>query len=492
MTPSLDVFISYSHRDNSPDGVLDTYWVSDLHRALEERVSKLLGRDVVVWRDPRMKGNEPVGEALDRRLAETAALVCVVSPSYIASGWCRREIEWFVEACREQRLETVIGLTRFFKVLKTPVERELHPPPIADLVGYEFYSYDPETGYPEEFQKAFGKEVQVQYWQRLNRLAHEVAALLRAIAGAAAESARAGPVVFLAETSEELNDARETVHTDLLSKGCRVLPDRSLDLTDPALDETLDAWLSASDLSVHLVGARSGPSAGGSHRSLVQAQLDAAGRHRRLRRILWLLPAPTSAEPAGAEFVDRLRTGSDLGPGDDLVEGSLDKLRLAIDRTPLAGEKAAHRSRAVAPEEVRRRVYLICDVLDVEDVAPLSEALFSRGLEVITPAFEGDESEVRLDDQENLKTCDAVLLYWGAGSELWRRRRQRDVEKSWGYGRARPLIAVAVYLAAPDRPEKRSFRTHQALVISVLDGGGSDSLEPFFDEILKRPARQTQ
>jgi hypothetical protein len=490
MAPSLDIFISYSHRDNFPDGVLDTCWVSDLHRAVEERVSKLLGRDVVAWRDPRMKGNEPVGEAIDRRLAEAAALLCVISPSYVASDWCRREIESFVDACRKQRMETVNGLTRFFKVLKTPVERDLHPPAVADLVGYEFYSYDPETGYPEELQRAFGNEVQVQYWQRLNRLAHEITELLRAIAGAAAESAPGRPVVYLAETTDDLKVARETVHTDLLSKGCRVLPDRALNLMDAALGEALDAWLSASDLSVHLVGARSGGPAGDPSRSLVRAQLEAAGRHTDLRRILWLPSAPASNDPSRADFVGRLRTGSELGPGDDLVEGSLDKLRLAIDRTAVTGQKAARGPRAGG--EVRRRVYLICDTLDVEGLTPLSEALFARGLEVIIPAFEGDESEVRLDDQENLKTCDAVLLYWGAGSELWRRRRQRDLDKSWGFGRTKPLLAVAVYLASPDRPEKRSFRTHEALVISAFHGGGSDTLEPFFDQISKRPARQSQ
>lgn len=488
----MDVFISYSHRDDEPDPVLETRWVSDLHRALENRLGQILGRDVAVWRDPRMKGNEPLGEALDRRLAAATALVCVITPSFIASDWCRREVGSFGEACRDQGLEMVNGLSRVFKVLKTPVDLDKHPLSVQELVGYEFYTHDPETGYPQELQKAFGKEVQVQYWQRLNRLAYEISELLQVVEEAEVDSARIRPKIFLAETTRDLRDEREAVHTDLRRKGYRVLPERSLS-AGPDLDEILAAQLRACDLSVHLVGEQRGPLTGSSGLSLVEAQLEAASRHARRGRILWLPPGLSPADPGQAELVKRLREGSDLGPSDDLVAGSLDKLQLTIDRALKSAAGREYRPPSEPAEaEARSRVYLICDALDDEAVGPLSDALFSSGYEVITPAFEGDESEIRLDDQENLKSCDAVMLYWGAASELWRRRRQRDVQKSWGYGRTRPLLSTAVYVAPPDRPEKRRFRTHDALVITALESAGEDLLEPFFDQLQSQPGAQTQ
>ena len=484
----MDVFISYSHRDNEPDPVLETRWVSDLHRAIEHRLGQILGRDAVVWRDPRMKGNEPVGVALDRRLEKATALVCVITPSFIGSSWCRRELESFGEVCQRQEMESIEGRSRIFKVLKTPVDLEQHPPGVRELLGYEFYTQDPETGYPQELQKAFGKEVQVQYWQRLNRLAYEIAELLQTVEQT--EASRSRPTIFLAETGEDLRTERETVHTDLIRKGYRVLPERSLPASRADLDTALAAQLRASDLSVHLVGENRGRLTSAADLSLIEAQLRAASRHAESGRILWLPAGLSPADPEQAELVKRLREGSDLGPADDLVEGSLDKLQLTIDRATSAPVSPAPSEPAAA--EPGLRVYLIHDTLDAETVSPVADTLFSSGYEVITPAFEGVEADIRADDQENLKTCDAVMLYWGAGSELWRRRRQRDVLKSWGYGRTRPLVSTAIYVAPPDRPEKRRFRTHDALILSALDSTDEDLLEPFFEQLRSQPGAQTR
>ena len=55
-----------------------------------------------------------------------------------------------------------------------------------------------------------------------------------------------------------------------------------------------------------------------------------------------------------------------------------------------------------------------------------------------------------------------MLIFYGAGNELWLRRKLREVQKSAGYGR-KPPHAGGRHLRGPaDVPAKARFRTHEA------------------------------
>jgi hypothetical protein len=103
--------------------------------------------------------------------------------------------------------------------------------------------------------------------------------------------------------------------------------------------------------------------------------------------------------------------------------------------------------------------------------------------EVTLPVFEGDEAQIRQDHEVNLVECDAVLIYYGAGNELWLRRKLRELEKIGGYGRSKPMLAKGVYVAPPDTPEKRRFRSRNAIVIQGGDVSIADALAPFLEKL---------
>ena len=80
------------------------------------------------------------------------------------------------------------------------------------------------------------------------------------------------------------------------------------------------------------------------------------------------------------------------------------------------------------------------------------------------------------------RTCapaTACLIFYGAGNELWLRRKLREMQKSAGYGRTKPAPLVWRCLIAPHTPEKERFRTHEAIVVPQWDGVALDSLRPF-------------
>ena len=130
-------------------------------------------------------------------------------------------------------------------------------------------------------------------------------------------------------------------------------------------------------------------------------------------------------------------------------------------------------------------IYLLCDARDEEAVQPLDDYLFEQEkMEVRRPLFQGDEAEIRKDHQENLRLCDAVLLYHGHAGEAWLRAKLRDLRKAPGYGRKRAFAATAVYVAGPEGRRKERFRSHEVdAVIKHYDAFSPDVLAPFLDRI---------
>jgi len=151
-----DAFISYAHIDNRALSDDETGWVDDFERILENRLAIHLGRDVNVWRDPELHGNEDFPKKLSDQLRSVATLVSIVSPGYLNSAWGRRELEEFVRAAGDSGGLQVGDKARVFKVLKTLVPLEEHPPELQPFLGYEFYRVD-ETGRVREFSEIFGK-----------------------------------------------------------------------------------------------------------------------------------------------------------------------------------------------------------------------------------------------------------------------------------------------------------------------------------------------
>ena len=81
-----------------------------------------------------------------------------------------------------------------------------------------------------------------------------------------------------------------------------------------------------------------------------------------------------------------------------------------------------------------------------------------------------------------MKNCDAVLIYYGLGNDLWLRSKTRDLLKINGYGRKKPLTVKTVCIAEPFTPQKERFRSHEVKVIS-LSGDMVVALDEFIKEI---------
>jgi hypothetical protein len=239
-----DAFISYAHMDDVELIEGRKGWVANLHRALAVRVGQLLGEQPQIWRDPKLQGNDLFAETLVEQLRRVALLISIVSPRYVRSEWTRRELTEFWNAAERQGGIRFHERARIFKVLKTPVPLDLHPPELQALLGYEFFKVDPDTGRVRELDEAFGPDAQRDFWFKLDDLAQDICGLLQGMRADSESSkpAASGPqdqCVFLAETTSDLREQRDSIKRDLQQLGCTVLPAQSLPQVASELKQAL-------------------------------------------------------------------------------------------------------------------------------------------------------------------------------------------------------------------------------------------------------------
>jgi hypothetical protein len=485
-----DAFISYAHLDNIELVEGRKGWVASLHRALEIRVAQLLGQESRIWWDPKLQGNDVFAITLVDRLRRVAALVAVVSPRYVKSDWGRKEIDEFCKATEQQGGLRVRDKARIFKVMKTPVPLEVLPPELQAVLGYEFFKVDPDTGKVRELDEIFGPEAQRDFWIKLDDLAHDMCCLLEMLRDdepAANASASNGDAVYLAVTTGDLRDQREAIKRDLEQRGKTVLPDRPFPQAAAELQAAIRADLARCHMSIHMVGSTYSLVPEGGVDSLLEIQNELAlerTAHGPFPHVVWIPRGLQVEDVRQQKLVERLRSDPRLLTGTELLETPLEDLRTLIDAwLKKKAEKPVRETPVAAtPPSSSAQLYLVYDKRDAQAILPCATFLF-KDFEVIHPVFEGDEAEVREYHEENLRSCDGALIFYGAGNECWLRRKLREIQKSAGYGRTKPTPVIGISLIAPRTPEKERFCTHEALVIPQWDGFAPDPLQPFVSRV---------
>lgn len=492
----MDIFISYAHIDNEP--LVDEYpgWVTAFHQVLEKRLRQLLGDEPSIWRDTALRGNDLFDDEIADRFRDARLFISVLSPRYVKSDYCQKELREFLAAANGKGGLTVGNRSRVIKVIKTPVDLGEQPEAIRPMLGYAFFREDPETHRNRELA-AYPPTFRDQFLLVLDDLAQEISDTLcqvRLGEGSAREAATAGaaaggdaPAVYLATATADLQEPRERLRRFLVESGATVLPDRHLPLEVAAFEEAVRSDLARCRVSIHLVGERYAFAPEGSPLSSAELQLRlAAEADGGLRRLIWMPPGLASEDPRQRELIERLRDDPDAQRGAQLFATRLEALEAEIEealRAEPEPEPAAPPSATSALAAGPLRLYLIYDPCDVDSVRPLEDLLWDlegpdggKRFEVCTRLLDGDESEVREDHEDSLRQCDVFVVYFGEAGERWLRQQLSELRRARGLRDGRPVLAQAVYVAPPVSPAKSRFRSNEAVVIAGAEAPSGETL----------------
>jgi hypothetical protein len=196
---------------------------------------------------------------------------------------------------------------------------------------------------------------------------------------------------------------------------------------------------------------------GPSQKSVVVLQNELAARRSKscgLPRVIWL-PEGTRAELSTPQqaLIDTLQRDAEAQVGADLVTGDTEALKGSI----YSALKKLEMPPPPPSPRGTKLIYLICDERDRKAAGPVRKYLRDQGFDVILPAFEGNATAVREAHRQLATTCDAVLLFYGAGDEAWKRTFDSELKKMPGYREGNPLLASYTYLADPKTSDKEDL-----------------------------------
>jgi len=473
MPSKYDIFISYGHLDDDDPAGEVKGWVDLLVDRLPRLISSTLGYQPKVWRDERsLTGDALLRAAIEEGISNSLVFIPIVSPRYVQSDWCLRELETFV---KNPPLPNVPAhRSRIFKVVKSPLLFHLakkEPDALRELIGHAFYEMEGDM--PVEFSPDVVPAKDPRYWTVLRRLAWDISTLLAVVKEekrATKELPKEGPqkFVYLAETTSDIAQERELVRDELRQRGYGVLPDEKLPTEEVKETEAaIQKALGRSILSVHLIGKRYGGTPEDDPRSVIAIQEQLAAQRcekdSSFARLLWMpqglmTPALEVTDERQKKFITDVQQR--VGGGAELLQTSIEDLKTRIIEKLSPPAKVTAAAAKTNGRSKLKQVYLICENRDRSLVRPIKEYLFKQNIEVIT-WFDGDTAATLMDyHHKNLRECDAALVYFGNGDEPWVRKNLEDLEKAYGYGREDDWLASAVYVGAPQSEQKEDFLTH--------------------------------
>ena len=459
------LFISYAHIDNQPLTAEQSGWISRFHATLEALLSMRLGQAAKIWRDDKLKGNDVFAEEIVDQFKQTAVLVSVLTPRYLNSEWCTREVRQFCDRAESNGGVIVENKARVFKVVKAPVDtQESLPAVVKDVLGYDFFTV--EDGAPLELDPAYGEKFAQDYNRKVGKLAWDVAQLVKKLEASGSASteqldtnAKPRATAYLAECSYDLRNAREALEGDLRRHGYTVLPDQQLPRDQADYVAAVERLLPRCQLSIHLVGAGYGAVPDGpSQKSVVVLQNELAVARSKgagLPRVIWLPEGTCSEQSIQQVFIEALHRDGDVQFGADLITADFEALRNSIHASLKKLETP--RNEPLPESTAAKLIYLICDEKDRKATVSLRKYFRERALEVALPTFAGDAAAVRESHQRLMATCDGVMVFYGEGDEAWKRTIDYELKKMPGYRDGRPVLARRTYLAAPRTSDKEDL-----------------------------------
>ncbi len=478
MAFDIDVLIVFADGDNQSNKKDDLGWVSQFRKFLGLMLNQVLGENAKIML--KAEYDNMVAPNLDN----VGVLVTILSKEFIQSPGCLNHVESFYKSVQNSTKTR----NRVFKVFKSPLAATEQPPQLRELLGYDMYQLDPDSGEIREYTDYFSTEAERQYWMKMVDLAYDIydaLTYLSADGTAEVKNIYKRKTIYLAETGHDLSVQRNIIKRELQRHGYVVLPNQTLPGNSVDLERVVRKDLDESNLSIHLIGSLYGEIPAGSERSVVDVQnrlaaeksAKAKENKEEFTRLIWISPNLANATERQKSFIENIKRDVEAQEGAEILQTPLEDFKNIMREELMEAEE---RRSVEAPDG--RSIYLMHDRVDVQDVKSIKEVLEKSGFRVLVPEFEGELLELRKKHIENLRNFDAAIIYKGKVNEQWVRMKALDLLKAPGFGRKKPIIGKAILTAPGSTMNVESFRSQNLRVIESDPDRRTASLKSFLQE----------
>jgi hypothetical protein len=476
MNFEIDVLVIFSEKDNeTAQG--QNGWVTQFRKFLDLMLTQVLGSK------PNILLKSEYDSMASPNLDNAATLVAVLSPDFIQSGQCLDNLEAFYQAAEASGKNR----NRVFKVFKDPLSVQEQPPRLRDLIGYEMYQIDTETGEVREYENYFSSEAERQYWMKMVDLAYDIYDTLIQLKGDPSKSEVKNlfkrKIIYLAETGHDLSVQRNIIKRELQRHGYVVTPNQTLPGNVHDFEKIVRRDLEEANLSIHLIGSAYGEIPDGADRSIVDLQ-NRFGAEKSQRtgkenftRLIWISPILANASERQRSFIENLKRDTEAQEGAEILQTPLEDFKNIVREELL--ETPEKKS---LDETGGKSVYLVHDRIDHAEVKPIIEAIEKNGYKVLMPQFEGELLNIRQKHIDNLRNFDSAIIFKGKVNDQWVRMKVLDLLKAPGFGRNKPIKGKAVFAAPGASLNLDSFNNQNLRIVQVDLRDSDQSIKSLLEE----------
>jgi len=483
------IYLIKSNEDEQDQVAKD--WISSFHSFLELLLSRLSGEqikiNVINYRDLDV----------ETMYSPLTMLIPVVSKDLLNAPTFKEELKIFHEKAINKSKNNISWNSRIFKIVREPQQGHFLLDYLSDSVSYDFFHFDSSTDELVIYDDFTGPTSEKTFWMRLYDLAYDIFKVMDGLKSVEDEIASISNqlntiTVYLAEVGADLIPQRDAIKRELMRNGYKVLPEKNMPKDLESIMKLVKKDLAASNLSVHLVGSDYGKIQS-SNVSVIDLQNRMASEHfnelERLNsgsdlnfgRVIWVAPHLKSISVKQRLFIENLKKDSESMNRADLLETTIEELK-AFVINKISDEIDQH-ERLTGSKKEGKIIYLIHDQSEAKKIKKIENFLLTNGYEVIATDFTGNPDEIRTRHNDNLRRCDATLIYYGKENEEWIRSKQKDLLKSLGLGRDKPISPQAILIENESQLDESLGLDENALILQSSKKFTPKIMEPFLAQL---------
>jgi len=257
-----DIFISYAHVDNAAFPGQAEGWIEQFYKNLNLMLAKRFGRMDTVkiwWDNKKLDGSVLFDETIKEGIRKSAILVCLNSPGYAVSDYCKQELNLFYKKAQSDKTGlSVAERSRIVNVLLNNIPFSKWPSELSGTTGFPFHDAKEPDDYGDPLDTGT-----TDFRTNLQNLRDAIYKLLTdfhdELSGTSLNPEEKNEddedhfTIFMGEVSDSLRTVRKRTITELEKKGFKVVtgippPDEAA-----AHEQKVKKELEKADLSIHLL-----------------------------------------------------------------------------------------------------------------------------------------------------------------------------------------------------------------------------------------------
>jgi hypothetical protein len=483
---TYDIFISYAHVDNAPTSWENLGWIEKFYKDLETLLTRRIGRPGVIkiwWDSKKLDGSVVFDDSIQKGIQQSAIMICLNSPSYKSSTYCKQELELFYNKAQQDKFGLkVADRSRILNVLLYNIPYSDWPSELGGTTGFAFHDAKDEEDFGDPLDAS-----SPEFKNKLQDLRDAIIKIINAFPKEEQNIAtqddekedqtiiKEGFTIYMAEVPDSLRTIRKRTIAELEKKGYNLLygvppPEEAV-----AHEEKVKKELSVADLSVHLLDQYPGREIDGKADEWYPQKQTEIGLQFAKSQMIWV-PAETDIALIEEEnyktFLQRLEQGKSAGKSFEYIRGS--KSTLSQEIADLAKQVKLLQQKQTAKEKIS--VLLDTHFNDQIYALDLSKTLLQNQIQPFINPQEDDPRKNLNILAERVRQVSKLIFFYGQVSKDWVMERmsaalQLIITNNYA------IDDFYIYMAPPHKEPNEISLRQRFLKVSVIDSSNNAQLD---------------